>query len=267
MMLKDINGVMHKNVADALCLYGACIGAQSAAHYDITDADPGERYHEAVRVLNEAGNIYRSLRSGQAAPGEEADAVAVAEQRTSRFDKNKALSVVRCLMQMADLHRQHRQYAAAKDAFEAVMGIYREVKVGICDELADAQAGYARLLLESANGQSAAEQNAVERGGDLLESRTLFEYALRMYRRIHGDLHPTVGRVLMGLGEVHIELVRIFTSLYTSICFSLQSSLFRLLPLHGFGVVASHTAFSRYLLFFCIERLSVPLCLCLCLCR
>ena len=33
------------------------------------------------------------------------------------------------------------------------MSIYREVKVGICDELADAQAGYARLLLESANGQ------------------------------------------------------------------------------------------------------------------
>ena len=114
--------------------------------------------------------------------------------------------MIRCLTQLADLNRVHRQFGAAKEAYEAIMSIYREVKVGICDELADAQAGYARLLLESANGQSESEQSAIERGGDLLESRTLFEYALRMYRKIHGDLHLSVGRVLMGLGEVHIEL-------------------------------------------------------------
>jgi len=208
MMLKDINGVLHKSVADALCQWAACIAAQSAAVYDVVDTDPGERYHEAVRVLNEAGNIYTSLRAGTSAatPAAEKDAVAAAETRSNKYDRGKALDVVHCLTQLADLHRTHRQYHLAKDAYEAIMSVFREVKVGLCDDLAGAQAGYARLLLESATCQSEEEQSRVDRGGDLLESRTLFEYALRMYRQLHGDLHVTVGRALVGLGDVHIEL-------------------------------------------------------------
>ena len=86
------------------------------------------------------------------------------------------------------------------------MTIFREVKIGICDELADAQALYGRMLLSSAITQSVSDENAVERGGDLLEARTLLEYALRMYRKIYGDLHSNIGTTLLNMGEIHIEL-------------------------------------------------------------
>ena len=46
----------------------------------------------------------------------------------------------------------HRRYGNAKAAFESVMAVYREVKVGVCPELADAQSKYARKLCGSQVG-------------------------------------------------------------------------------------------------------------------
>ena len=71
MMLKDINGVLHKSVADALCLWAGCVGAQSALTVDVTDTEPGEKFHDALRILNEAGNIYNHLRAGLRNNGEQ----------------------------------------------------------------------------------------------------------------------------------------------------------------------------------------------------
>ena len=47
------------------------MGAQSALTVDVTDTDPGERFHDAVRILNEAGNIYNHLREGLRNNGEQ----------------------------------------------------------------------------------------------------------------------------------------------------------------------------------------------------
>lgn len=60
------------------------------------------------------------------------------------------------------------------------MSVYQKFKIGNTERLADIQAMYARMLVSSANGMGDSEQSLSDRGGDLLEARTLFEYSLRM---------------------------------------------------------------------------------------
>ena len=59
------------------------------------------------------------------------------------------------------------------------MSIYQKFRMGDPEKLADIQALYARMLVSSANCMGVSEQNLSERGGDLLEARTLYDYALR----------------------------------------------------------------------------------------
>ena len=83
-------------------------------------------------------------------------------------------------MQLASLNEAHSEFLSAKDNFEAIMSVYQKFKIGNTERLADIQARYARMLVSSANGMGESEQSMTDRGGDLLEARTLFEYSLRM---------------------------------------------------------------------------------------
>ena len=99
-MLKDINGVAHLSVADALSRVALSLGRRGAGAGHEEDfwlgEEPGEYYHEAVRLLAEARGIYAGLRNLDAS-GERVLEI--------REDRERALNLVRCLMQTAELHR------------------------------------------------------------------------------------------------------------------------------------------------------------------
>ena len=81
---------------------------------------------------------------------------------------------------MAEINEKHADFLAAKDNYEAIMSVYQKVKLGNPGKLADIQAMYARMLVSCANFLGEYEQNLSDRGADLMEARTLYEYSLRM---------------------------------------------------------------------------------------
>ena len=125
---RDINGVRHFTVAETLCLLAPCIDAQGVI---LPERGANDRYDEAVRLLREAESIFDAL--GFDHPRSPIGQMATPEE------SERARGAVRALRQQAMIHQAHRQFDRAKECFESVMRIYREVRVGICDDLADSQ--------------------------------------------------------------------------------------------------------------------------------
>jgi len=263
-LFRERCGGRRGGIAYAMCRLADCLGDLDMDPLDpLNETDKeledGEdppkspRYSEAIDLLSEAGSIYGGDLDQELSKGEYSY-----DDENGLTTRKSAHRMVNCLLQTAELHASHRCYNEGKKNFEVIMAIYRKVHVGVTDQLAGIQWAYARMLVAGASGLEAAD-----RAGDLMAARSLYEYAVKMYRKLHGEQHESVGKCLICLGCVHIDLeewevalpffddaLAVWTALEGQLemadCHNMMGSTLQALKVHDEAVLAYHESLKIY---------------------
>ncbi len=157
---RDVYGYGHPAVADTLCLLAGALSHPN-------DHDGGEKYDEAVHIIKDALEIYKSIKQ------EDSPAAVLAWK------------------QLAALHAQVGRFTEAKECFEIVLRIYIRIHIGACEELADTYVAFGKLMCLNK---------------EQMEATTMYSQALTLFGQLFGDLHVKLADTLFLQGTAHMQM-------------------------------------------------------------